>query len=471
MRTRRRHPIQAFLSLSLVAVLSLCFSARAERDVIYSETFDPSPEPYLAVYTPPFVQQARPNSVVLAWRTMGHIKPVVRFGPSPEKLERSLPESAIRWDANSYLRWKMAKRGKFPTLLMLRQAFTLPQFQGIPVGTYHYEARFEGLAPGKRYYYEIRHGERRLFGGDHCWFQTLAALNDLAPRRYWVVGNALTGGLLQTRVHAAMRKIVEKESKPLSGVLYVGDMYAWRRQFGNYLFFQPYAGTLSHVSSWPAGDPYTFATPAQGECGGVASSSKSYYAFEDGPVHFLAVDSMLRDKNLDTMLGWIERDLDKVRRESPRKWRIAFLHHAPFPSADRRERSGNMMALTKILPILDAGGVDLVLVADRPYYARTRLVRTDRTARERDAEPETRLVAIERTKASEGKPPSARGFVLTIVGNGGHPAVAPDQPPPLAVKTVAESGSLLLDISPSRIACRMIDMEGDTADTFAIERQ
>src|SRR5690606_33893750 len=71
-----------------------------------------------------------------------------------------------------------------------------------------------------------------------------------------------------------------------------------------------------------------FSLPTEGQAGGVASNRESYYAFDIGNVHFLALDSYGTDHKgmymydkMGEQAEWVRKDL-KANRD--KKWKVAY---------------------------------------------------------------------------------------------------------------------------------------------------
>ena len=177
--------------------------------------------------------------------------------------------------------------------------------------------------------------------------------------------------------------------------------------------FKPYADLLrntvcwpslgnhdGHSASGPAGTgPYfdAFVVPADGEAGGVASGTESYYSFTVGRVHFLALNTYDEDRAPDgDMADWIRRDLAAVDSVD---WIIAFFHHPPYSKGSHDSDTEQRMVEVRewLMPVLDDGGVDLVFAGHSHTYERSMLITgaydTPSTARgvvldDRDGDPE-----------------------------------------------------------------------------------
>lgn len=108
------------------------------------------------------------------------------------------------------------------------------------------------------------------------------------------------------------------------------------------------------------------------------ADQERYYSFDYGDVHFVSLDSntetllpaALDTKNEqdDDMLDWLTADL----AASDKPWKIAFFHHPPYTSS---ERDPNVLVRNGLLPILESGGIDLVLCGHDHHYERTQAIR------------------------------------------------------------------------------------------------
>ena len=154
-------------------------------------------------------------------------------------------------------------------------------------------------------------------------------------------------------------------------------------------FFESYEEILRQSVCWPSmGNheghtskgttgvgPYydAYVLPTRGESGGVASGTEAYYAFDHGNIHFICLDSHDLDRKPDgAMAKWLKADLEKAKAD----WLVAFWHHPPYTkgSHDSDKEKDLVEMRHSILPILEAGGVDLVLAGHSHIYERSMLI-------------------------------------------------------------------------------------------------
>ncbi len=78
----------------------------------------------------PYIQMASPDAATVVWRTQGAIRPVVRYGASPDELDQRTLKGAITVRVSPD-----------------RTDSAEPRLHSAPVGTFQYEARLSGLTP------------------------------------------------------------------------------------------------------------------------------------------------------------------------------------------------------------------------------------------------------------------------------------------------------------------------------------
>ncbi|HYG77254.1 MAG TPA: metallophosphoesterase family protein, partial [Planctomycetota bacterium] len=335
-----------------------------------------SPEPDSATLERgPYLQLATNKSIVVVWRTTGLSTPAVRYGKSPDKLDQTVPVKDITILAAPHIRQKKFKK-----------------LHSAPDWTYQYEAAIGGLETNSTYYYAVYDGETRLAGGDENFhFTTLPRPGANKSVRFWVVGDSGTGNKDQLAVIEGIQKWLSTQPRKLEMYLHVGDMAYSRGTDKEFTkgFFKPYADILRNTVCWASmgnhegatsrGDkgtgPYydAYVCPRKAEAGGVASGTEAYYSFDYGQVHFICLDSHdVSRKPDDAMARWLRADLEKTNAE----WLIAFFHHPPYTKgshdSDKETREKEMR--TYIMPILESGGVDLVLTGHSHIYERSMLI-------------------------------------------------------------------------------------------------
>jgi hypothetical protein len=449
-----------------------------------------APIPPSALVRGPYLQFATPNSVHIVWRTEGPITPAVRFGPGTNRLTQEVAREAIvvrtalGSETNSVpARWES---------LRTEENLALPKLHSAAIGTFQYEAHLTGLQPSTRYFYRIMDGNKALTPGDESYsFSTHPPVGTVVPIRFWALGDSGTGRKPQADVHRAMRMAVEREGQPLNFWLHLGDMAYGRGRDVEFQsrFFEPYALTLRQSVCWPTmGNhegsisrgatgigPYydAYVVPTRGEAGGVPSGTEAYYSFDYGNVHFVCLDSHDLDrKPTAAMARWLKTDLERTKAQ----WVIAFWHHPPYTKgshdSDKEKDLTEMREL--IMPLIDTGGVDLVLTGHSHIYERSMLI---------DGAYATPTVAENVVlddgngdPQSDGAYRKSRGIhphqgtVQIVAGHGGA-NLGRSGTIPFMRKTLVEHGSVLIDVYGDTLNAIMINTNGSTRDAFSLVKR
>ena len=448
-----------------------------------------NPEPPMARL--PYVQASSPSRIHVLWRTDGPIRPVVRWGSHPGRLDRVVPKDAVVIRAS--LGSKDQPIPERWAALRTPENLALPRLHSAPVGTFQYEARIDGLEPDAVGYYAIFDGDRRLTPeSEEHRFRTQPKAGTVRPYRFWVLGDSGTGREAQRAVHRGMLDWVRRDGRPLDFWIHVGDMaYGTGRdvEFQS-RFFESYAETLRHLVCWPAmGNheghtskgstgigPYydAYLVPTRGESGGLASGTEAYYSFDHGNIHFICLDSHDLDrKPTGAMAKWLKADLEKTRAE----WLIAFWHHPPYTkgSHDSDKEADLIEVRHHLLPILESGGVDLVLTGHSHIYERSMLM---------DGAYSTNPTVAEKFILDDGdgdptgdgpyrKRPGLRpheGTVQVVAGHSGA-SLGRVGTSPVMRRTIVEHGSLIVDVDGDTLVGRMINRDGSERDRFSLVKR
>lgn len=435
----------------------------------------------------PYLQFATTNSIHIVWRTQGPTLPVVRFGRRLDALtERS---------AEVVTRTSLGSEGSVPAKwvpLRTKENLALPKLHSAPVGTFQYEARLLGLEPNTRYYYVVLDGDHPLTRADASFsFVTPPPVAAIKPVRFWALGDSGTGRKPQIDVHDAMLAASKRENRPIDFWLHLGDMaYGTGRdvEFQS-RFFEIYDITLRSSVCWPTmGNhegsisrgttgigPYydAYVVPTRGEAGGLASGTEAYYSFDYANVHFVCLDSHdLERKPTGAMARWLKADLEKTKAD----WVIAFWHHPPYTKgshdSDKEKDLTEMREL--IMPLIDSGGVDMVLTGHSHIYERSMLidgayatpsVSENVVLDDGDGDPN----GDGAYRKSQGIHPH-EGTIQLVAGHGGA-GVSRKGTIPFMRKTILENGSVLVDVYGDTLTTTMINANGTTRDAFSLTKR
>ncbi len=261
--------------------------------------------------------------------------------------------------------------------------------------------------------------------------------------------------------------------------------------------FEMYPDTLRTSPVWPAlgnhdgrsansitqsGVYYDiFTLPTRGQAGGVPSGTEAYYSFDYANIHFICLDSHDTDRSPDgAMMQWLKADL----RETTREWIIAFFHHPTYTkgthdSDSDKDSSGRMNDMRQtFLPILEAGGVDLVLTGHSHVYERSYLLDGHYG---KSTTFDSQLHIKQRGDGREDGDGAYRkkrgriphmGEVSVVTGSAGHASSKPVKlDHPAMVISLNEAGSSVIDVNDLRLDFVFLNDKGEKRDWFTIRKE
>ncbi len=397
----------------------------------------------------PYLQSGAPDHVTVLWRTDLDTDGVVRYGLAPESLSERVGEGFVGAD---------------------------------------HAVVVAGLSPGTRYFYSVGTPDATIAGGDSTYtFVTAPVPGRRQATRVWVIGDSGQPGAGQRAVRDAYRAFTGDRGTDLW--LMLGDNAYTTGTDAEYQagVFDAYPELLRRTVLWPARgnhdlrhggahDDYyeIFTLPTLGECGGVASGTEAYYAFDHANVHFVCLDSFESSRLPGSpMLTWLAQDLAANLQD----WTIAFWHHPPYSkgSHDSDTEAALVEMREYALPILEEGGVDLVLCGHSHSYERSFLL---------DAHygHSSTLVDSNRVDDGDGREPGDGAYEKPSSGPAPHEgcvyAVAGsssrlgggDLDHPVMVASMNVLGSLVIDVDGERLDARFLDDAGAVRDAFSIRK-
>lgn len=454
----------AHAPISLVALLIVAFGATSAAA---------SPK----LTRGPYLQQASPTEITIVWRTVGgSTTPSVQYGTSPDKLDKQVPQHIV-----------VRRSPEQPAL------GNAPNLHSAPTGTLQFEATLTGLEPDTQYYYAVREGEQLLAGGDaEHTFRTHPPAGTKQSFRFWVVGDSGTGDDNQKAVYSAYQNYVKRAGqRPIDFYLHVGDMAYPKGTDDEFQrkFFDIYQPTLRQTTCWASmGNheghtskglsgigPYydAYVCPTRGQCGGLPSATEAFYSFDYANVHFICLDSHDLDRSpAGVMAQWLRADLERTKAD----WLVAFWHHPPYTKGSHdSDKEGSLIEMREqIMPIMEAGGVDLVLTGHSHIYERSMLIdgayHSPTTAEgvvldDGDGSPQ----GDGPYKKSAGLHPH-QGTVQVVAGHGGA-KVSRKGTSPVMRTVVVEHGSVLVDVVDDTLTGTMVDRYGERRDLFQIVKR
>jgi Calcineurin-like phosphoesterase/Purple acid Phosphatase, N-terminal domain/FG-GAP-like repeat len=400
----------------------------------------------------PYLQLGSSTGVVIRWRTDLPTNSRVRYGASPSTLTNIAGPSTVRTE---------------------------------------HAVRLTGLTPGTLYYYSIGSTTQVLAGGDSGHFFVTAPTPGVAqPTRIWVIGDSGTADANAAAVRDAYLNFTGTRHTDLW--LMLGDNAYESGTDAEYqnAVFNMYPTLLRQSVLWPTlsnhdsvssdsatqTGPYydIFSLPRNAEAGGVASGTEAYYSFDFGNIHFIVLDSSESSRAPNgAMLTWLTSDLAATTQP----WIIAYWHHAPYSNAadgfhnsDTNPRQKEMRQ--NVLPILEAGGVDLVLTGHAHWYQRSYLIdghyglSSSFTAGMKVDGGSGRVDDTGPYEKSALDAVPHEGAVYIVAGSSGKLDPALNHPTNFIL--LDKLGSLVLDIDGNRLDARFIDDTGVVGDYFTI---
>ncbi len=348
-----------------------------------------------------------------------------------------------------------------------------------------------GLAANTKYFYSVGSTSAVLSGPDaNTFFVTAPTPGTAKNTRVWVLGDAGTNNSNQKAVRDAYYSFTGTRHTDLW--LMLGDNAytdGTDAEYQNAVFgsTNAYAAMLRKSVLWSTmgnheghtadsltqSGPYysIFTFPTNGEAGGLASGTEAYYSFDYGNIHFICLESYQVPGNssaFSTMKTWLTNDINATTRE----WIIAFWHHPPYSKGSHNSDTESQMVKmrTDVNPILEAGGVDLVLSGHSHAYERSYLI-------DGHYGLSTTFTSAMKVDAGSGRDPAPyqkatgtpahEGAVYIVAGSSGQASGGTLNHPAMFI-SLNNLGSMVLDLDGSRLDARFLRENGTVADFFTI---
>ena len=403
----------------------------------------------------PYLQMLTSESVVVRWRTDKPATNVVRYGSDLAHL-----------DSGAFGKGSLTE----------------------------HVVQLTGLEANRRYFYSVATSGSVLAGGSaDYFFVTPPKPGTPQPMRVWVVGDSGTRTTNQAAVRDAYLQYTG--DRRADAMLMLGDNaydFGTDKEYQGSVF-DMYAAILQHVCLWPTlgnhdarscssatqtGVYYgIFSLPRQGEAGGAPSGTEAYYSYDLANTHFICLDSS--DSDLTSrggMMKWLKSDL----AQDHATWTFAYFHHPPYTKGSHDsdktdlESGGRLIQMREnIIPVLEAGGVDVVMSGHSHSYERSFFMdgHYGKSATFNDDFKKSPGNGQEEGQGAYLKPgpgPVAHsGTVYVVAGSSGkisggklnHPAM---------ITSLNEMGSLVLDINTNRLDVTFLNWKGIVRDHFTM---
>lgn len=363
--------------------------------------------------------------------------------------------------------------------------------------TKEHEVLITQLQSDTKYFYSIAFtapgGDPQvLAGGDNSFFfRTAPEVGTPKPTRVWVVGDSGTANKNARAVRDAFVKfsggvapdfwMMLGDNAYNSGT----DVEYQRSVFETYptqlatSVLWPTRGNHDVLHAGPNNDYYDiFTLPKVGEAGGLPSGTEAYYSFDYANAHFVCLDSEGTTRSPGSaMLVWLAEDLAATTLP----WTVAYWHHPPYTKGshnsddvgDSERRLVDMREF--ILPVLEEGGVDLVLCGHSHSYERSMLIHghygfsaTFADSMKIDAGDghEGGDGAYQKAWGGETVDP---GTVYAVAGSSGKISGG-SLDHPVMITSLNVLGSMVLDVEGLRMDVTFLDSKGAARDQFTLEK-
>lgn len=397
----------------------------------------------------PYLQLGTPTSMVIRWRTDAATNSRVRYGTDPSNLTR---------------------------------------FSDDLVSTTEHAVKLGSLAPATKYYYAVGTTSGMLVSGADCYFITNPPAGVAKKTRVWFLGDAGTAALAQRQVRDAYNNFAGEAHTNLWVMM--GDNAYTNGADAEYqaAVFDVYTGMLRKSVLWPAfgdrdalsaasptqsGAYYDlFTLPTRAEAGGVASETEAYYSFDYANIHFICLNSQDLPRTASgAMLTWLQKDL--AANQQP--WTIAFWHHPPYSKGlYDSDRENQLLEMRRnVLPLLENGGVDLVLAGHNHSYERSFLLdghyglsNTLTSAMIRN-NGDGRVGGDGAYHKPAYAPAGRQGTVYLVAGCSGEVQSASLNHPAMRAAFSA-LGSVVIDVDSNRVDVKFVDEQANVRDHFTI---
>ena len=346
------------LNLFVCFLVGIVFSSVSQitllKTKVLTEKLMPPP---INVLRGPYLQTGTPNSMIIKWRTDVSSDSKVWYGTSVNSITNQLTNPSV---------------------------------------VTNHEIKITGLTPSTVYYYMVGSTAGTLTPANTGQlFKTSPNSGANGKYKFWVIGDAGTGTANQTNAKTGFLNYIGNNH--IDGWLWLGDN-AYDGGFdseyqSNVFTNNAYANELKKFVVWPAPGnhdynnniPFSpppayldiFTLPTLAEAGGLQSGTEKYYSYNYGNVHFIVLDSYSVGRGAnDPMATWLQNDLTA----NTLPWIVAYWHHPPYTKGSHNSDNTNFLdgelvdMRQNIIPILENGGVDLVLNGHSHCYERSFLI-------------------------------------------------------------------------------------------------
>lgn len=375
------------------------------------------------------------------------------------------------------------------------------QTKEISLSTTDHEVVIDNLVPNTKYYYTIGDSHQVLQGDEQNYFTTYPASRSERSFRFWITGDCGNNSPNQLQVRDQYLKYTGSEST--DGWLLLGDnaySSGLEAEYDQNFFLNYQENIMKHTVLWPVPGnhdygnnpvlqdnkliPYysLFTVPTEGEAGGVASKTESYYSYNIGNIHFIALDSYGEESDqrlydtLSKQVVWLKKDL----AANQQTWTIAYWHHPPYTKGSHDSDSENELVKIRegLLKILERSRVDLVLCGHSHAYERSRLMKGHYGTS--DTYNINNFALSSSSGIYDGSTNSCPyikegskiggGIVYVVAGSSGQlgGSIAGFPHSAMVYSNRTQGGSLILEVVKNRLDLKWLSSEGTILDAFTM---
>jgi hypothetical protein len=414
-------------------------------------TVGTNPAAAASIIRGPYLQVGTSSNIIVRWRTSTETDTLVRYGTTLASLNKGVTNYALEID---------------------------------------HEIQLTGLLPDTKYFYAIGVSTQLLAGDAGYFFVTAPTPGVAKPTRIWAIGDFGTGFAAQHNVRNAYTNFTG--TRHTDAWLFLGDNAYYTgldSEYQSYVF-NVYSNELRRMTVWPTvgnhetafssalSDNYDyyriFTMPTAGEAGGVPSGTEHFYSYDYGSIHFVVLDSMtaiFREAN-GVMAQWLKADLADTTKD----WVIVYFHHPPYTKGSHNSdiESDLVQMRANILPILEAGGADLVLSGHSHCYERSFLIdgfyggSTTAAAANFLDHGDGKTNGTGAYLKPAGGLGANRGVVYIVDGSSGGQGGGGALNHPAMFYSTLTYGSLVIDIDGLRLDATFLNDSGTVDDTFTM---
>ncbi len=321
-------------------------------------------------------------------------------------------------------------------------------------------ATLTGLKPGTRYYYRV--GDGKSNWSPVSSFRT--ENNDTNHFQLLVFGDSQSGDY-KNPDYSPWQSTVQnayKANPDASFLVVVGDeAQAGQSNFHWNYWFEAAKGVIDSISYMPVEgntecrdmdknkvDATLYIGQFNVPHNGPYNNSE-VYSYDYGNVHFVVLDSQLRDKQkfnpnlLNDQKAWLEKDLSQTKKN----WKVVFWHKPPYFTRAFRTNEVIKAAFT---PIMDKYHVDMVFNGHDHAYMRTYPINNDSIV----SSP-------------------ALGTVYVVTGRSGAKYIDDNVPKVWSANFFDPQDMpnyIVVDVNGSRMEMRNYKMDGTLVDDYIIDK-